>query len=225
MNIQEMHQSFRVLAQEMNMEYSRNILPSEIDELLNLSINEKVREVLASNVGIVYQDRISVQDNPISPISYLRTLYKEISLDYNEEDNTISIHNSDGYDVMFYFTFLLSYKDKLDKFFKCRFIEPDRLQETLNDFCIGASYDFPIVEFVKHNRTSNAESDVFKFYIGNDNKQLGKIKIKYLKNPAKVSYDKNISCDLPIYTHSDIVQTACQKYFNSIGYTNNVVNQ
>ena len=36
MNIQEMHQCFRVLAQEMNMEYSRNILPSEIDELLNL---------------------------------------------------------------------------------------------------------------------------------------------------------------------------------------------
>ena len=220
-----MHQSFRVLAQEMNMEYSRNILPSEIDELLNLSINEKVREVLASNVGIVYQDRISVQDNPISHISYLRTLYREISLDYNEENNTININKSTEYDVMFYFTFLLSYKDKLDKFFKCRFIEPDRLQETLNDFCIGASYDFPIVEFVTHNRISDADSDIFKFYIGDDNKQLGKIKIKYLKNPAKVSYDKSISCDLPIYTHSDIVQTACQKYFNSIGYTNNVVNQ
>lgn len=225
MNIQEMHQSFRVLAQEMNMEYSRNILPSEIDELLNLSINEKVREVLASNVGIVYQDRISVQDNPISPISYLRTLYREISLDYNEENNTISIHNSNGYDVMFYFTFLVSYTDNPNKYFKCRFIEPDRIQETLNDFCIGASYNFPIVEFVKHDRTSETDSDVFTFHIGNDNKTLSKLKIKYLKNPAKVSYDKNISCDLPVYTHSDIVQTACQKYFNSIGYTNNVVNQ
>ena len=70
-----MHQYFRVYGEQMGLELIRNILPEDIDIYLNTAINEKVREALSTSANIQYNDRISVQNNPITPISYIQTLY------------------------------------------------------------------------------------------------------------------------------------------------------
>lgn len=212
MTIQEMHQNFRVFAQQMGMQLVRAILPEEIDVYLNAAINERAREMVSSNVTTPYQDRVSLQDNPISPINYIRTLYKEAHapntsmLDYVFSMESLS-------DVMLYTSFSVKYDN--DKVYGCRFIEPDKVNETLRDFCNGASFEYPIATLYK-NPQGYEVVEVF-----NDKKPIVELIIKYIANPVKVDYFNNVNCDLPEYTHNDIVQLACQKYSISTSSTTN----
>lgn len=209
MTIQEMHQTFRVFAQQMGMQLVRAILPEEIDVYLNAAIIEKIREVVLSNTVTAFSDRVSVQDNSISPINYIRTLYQIEQKSLN--NNTIDLPKA-----MYYTAFSVQYNGN-DKFYGCRLIEPDKLENTLNDYCNGASYDCPIC--IIYNNNGN---NVVRVYSGDKKADL--ILIKYISNPNKVDYNQNVNCDLPEYTHNDIVQLACQKYFISVGSTTHNVN-
>lgn len=209
MTIFEMHQHFRVFAQQMGMQLVRAILPEEIDVYINSAIIDKVKEFVLSNVQTQFADKVSVQDNSISPINYIRTLYKIEQRSLN--NNTINLP-----EAMYYTAFSVQYNGN-DKTYGCRLIEPDKLENTLNDYCNGASYDCPICSI--YNDGSN---NVVRVYSGNKKADL--ILIKYISNPIKVDYNKSISCDLPEYTHNDIVQLACQKYFISVGSTTHNVN-
>lgn len=211
MNIQEMHQAFRVFGQQMGMQLIRAILPEEIDEYLNASIIDKVRELILNNVNETFNDRISVQNNPISPINYLRTLYK--IEEYALNGTIIDLPK----DVMHFTSFAIRYQND-DKSYNCRLIEPDKLENTLNDFCNGASYEYPIC-----TTYHNGSTEVVRVYSGNINPTV--ILIKYISNPVRVSLFDGISCDLPKYTHNEIVQLAVNKYFVSLGSTSHSVNQ
>ena len=204
-----MHQYFRVFAQQMGMQLVRAILPEEIDVYINSAIIDKVKEVVLSNTHTQFNDRVSIQDNPISPINYIRTLYKI-------EEKSIIGNIADLPKAMYYTSFSVQYNND-NKFYGCRLIETDKLENTLNDYCNGASYDYPICSIYNNNN-----KDIIKVYSGN--KKANLISIKYIANPAKVDYNNNISCDLPEYTHNDIVQLACQKYFISVGSTTHNVN-
>lgn len=218
MTIQEMHQTFRVFAQQMGMQLVRAILPEEIDVYLNAAINEKVREVISSNVTTAFNDRIGVQDNPISPINYIRTLYKQKYI-YGTDPVSNIFNLTDNTDIMLYTSISVIYED--DKIYACRLIEPDKVNETLRDFCNGASFDYPIATLYNHPQSG----EVIEIF--NDKKAIKEIVIRYIANPAKVKYDSTnaVDCDLPEYTHNDIVQLACQKYFVSVGSTTHNVNQ
>ena len=211
MNIQEMHQAFRVFGQQMGMQLIRAILPEEIDEYLNASIIDKVRELILNNVNETFSDRISVQNNPISPINYLRTLYK--IEEYALNGIVIDLPK----DAMHFTSFAIRYRND-DKSYNCRLIEPDKLENTLNDFCNGASYEYPIC-----TTYHNGSTEVVRVYSGNINPTV--ILIKYISNPVRVSLFDGISCDLPEYTHNEIVQLAVNKYFVSLGSTSHSVNQ
>lgn len=213
MTIQEMHQTFRVFAQQMGMQLVRAILPEEIDVYLNTAIVEKTREVILSNTITAFADRVSVQDNPISPINYIRTLYKQKEFIINTSGFVFELENIN--DIMLYTSISICYKD--DKIYGCRFIEPDKINETLRDFCNGASFDYPIATL--YNKDEQEVIEIF-----NDNKPIEKLIIRYISNPIKVDYNNNINCDLPEYTHNNIVQLACQKYFISVGSTTHNVN-
>lgn len=214
MTIQEMHQTFRVFAQQMGMQLVRAILPEEIDVYLNSAIIEKVREVVFTNTNVVFNDRISIQDNSISPINYIRTLYKQKELSLTDKSNDVFIREND--DIMFYTYISLVYSGD-DIIYGARLIEPDKLHSTLRDFCNGASFDYPIVSIYNTNG-----QEVIKTFTGG--KEVERLIINYIANPIKVSYKENINCDLPEYTHNDIVQLACQKYFVSVGSTTHDVN-
>lgn len=118
----------------------------------------------------------------------------------------------------------------------CRLIGADVLETTLRDYCNGASKDSPIVclNSVPNISNGSEQSDIksnekIELYINSKQSLISKFNIKYIKVPAKVKYDidinKCINCDLPEYTHYEIVERAVQKYRASIlipSNTNNV---
>lgn len=76
MNIQQMHESFRVIGQQMGMQLVRGILPESIDVYLNNVIVEKTQIDLLNNVKTVLQDNVNMQGSTMSPINLFRSLYR-----------------------------------------------------------------------------------------------------------------------------------------------------
>lgn len=215
MTIQEMHQLFRVVGQQVGMQTIRAILPEEIDVFLNMAINEKIRYVLASNV---INDESKILNNAdISPINYLKTLYQT---EYLDGGGSVAGHNfiettiSDDSKIMFYTSFAIRYEDATIK--NARIIEPDKLYNVISDYCSSPSKEYPIVVI----SPKPAGHALIHIYIGeyDENDVVGTY-VSYIKNPNTVSLEDNIDCDLPNYTHNEIVQLAVQKYFNSVGST------
>lgn len=212
MTIQQMHETFRTIGQQMGMQSIRAILPEEIDVFLNLAINEKVREIVYSNVVNSSQKVIF---NNTSPINALRTLYMNAACSEKVEDETHSFVVQFDNVAMFYTGFTVRYNEDFEedihKYYNCRIIEPDELENTLNDYCNSASDEYPICVYVTGNPSR------ITIYCGS--KTPKSIFCKFIKNPSTVSLDDEIDCDLPKYLHTDIVQLAVQKYFNSVGST------
>ena len=197
MTIKEMHEYFRTLCQKNAMQLVNVVLPEEIDIFINLSIVEKVREILITNSSV---------KNDISVVNSLRNLFvkKEISC----VDNICELGNLKA---MHYVSFIIKYEN--NKEYKCRIIEADKLEDTLNDYCNGASFDYPICSIFV-----NEDEEVCKIY--NGNKAISKTFVNYIKYPNKVSYFDNIDCDVLEYLHGEIVQNAVNKYFTSNGLSN-----
>ena len=169
MTIIEMHQSFRTLCQKNGMQLVNTILPEEIDIFLNLSIVEKVREIVNNNSALIFKDKITNRDNYISPINSLRNLFiKSKLLNGLNKEFILSEINA-----MYFISFVVEYNTKE---YKCRFIEPDRLEDTLRDFCNGASDDYPICSvFV------SGDKQICKIYNGGS--EIKSLTIKYIKYP------------------------------------------
>ena len=164
---------------------------------LNSAVIEKIRQVLGTNVNAQFADKVSIQQNSISPINYVRTLVKEQTLTTNTPSD-IQIMYILGVEVGGY---------------KCRFIEPTEWNNTINDFCNAPSKEYPICTFI---------SDKFKINDGEDVTLSNTLKatLTYVENPNKIG--ENYDCNLPDYTHDEIVQLAVQKYFVSLNNTQKV---
>lgn len=209
MVIAEMHQYFRVLCQKAGMQLVNVILPEEIDAFINLTIVEKVRELITTNATSVFQDKVSNRDGSVTPVNSLRNLYFETELDaYYSNRFDISTLNA-----MYYISFSVKYEDRK---YKCRLIVPEKLEDTLNDYCNGASKDYPICSVF-----NNGEQLICETYGLND---THKLIVKYIKKPNTVSYINNVDCDLLEQYHGEIVQQAVNKYFVSNGLSNQVNN-
>lgn len=212
MNILEMHEMFRVFGQQMGLERVRGILEESIDIYLNAAIQETISNVIKSNVQTVYRDKITIQDNPISPVNGVSTLYKESNFNITSEsglDVNVTIS-----DVLLLYAFSISYPGE-KTYRQCRFIEPDRVDITLDDYCNRASKKYPIITVV--NIDEEIGRYTFRIYTGNTTFQ--NFKVKYIKKPNVVSLENNINCDLPEHSHKDIVEIAVQKYLQSVGST------
>ena len=193
MKVDEMIQAFRVYGQQIGMQKMRNILNEEIYVFLNSAVVEKIRQVLGTNVVAQFPDKVSTQQNSISPINYVRTLIKEHSLTDNTPTN-IQLMYILGVEVGGY---------------KCRFIEPTDWHNTINDFCNAPSEEYPICTFIDN-----------KFKINNGSDATTGAILTYIKYPAIIG--NGVDCDLPEYTHDEIVQLAVQKYFASLNNTQKV---
>ena len=218
--------TFRELGQQMGMQTTRAILIEDIDICLNTAIIEKVRQVIAENVGVVgYRDKILAQGLGISPINALRTLYTSNTIDGGEltgdgtEVNPYQFElNND--DVMLYTGFQVSYNGQT--IYDARIIEPEKLGQTLRDFCNRAAKDAPIV--CVFGDENSITGNVYTGRANPTKPQL--IKYLYIKMPAKVHYDEDdtgacVDCDLPTYLHSEIVMNAVRLYLGSIGAIGN----
>ena len=198
----EMITAFRVYGQQIGMQKMRNILDEEIDVFLNSAVIEKIRQVLGTNVNAQFADKVSIQQNSISPINYVRTLIKTsmLSIKTNmavapEDVNLMYILGVtvDGH--------------------KARFIEPVNIENTINDYCNSPSKEYPIFTFINNS-----------FRVYNNEPIINEVILKYIEYPNKIGRkdDTIIDCNLPEYTHDEIVQLAVQKYFVSLNNTQKV---
>lgn len=200
----------------MGLQLVRAILPESIDTYLNDAIVDTVRKVVLSNSTMQFQDKVTIQNDAISPINAIRTLYKRSEIDLSSEDKLpIHLRTVNLTNVMYFCSFAVSYGD--GRYVKCRFVEPDKVEDTNADYCNRASVAYPIVTMFDDNGI------VIEIQNGTDNKIPKVLLIRYIENPAIVHLDDDenlcIDCNLPDYLHHEIVETAVQKYFSSVGST------
>ena len=230
MDIEEMHVSFRELAQQMGMQTTRAILTEDIDICLNFAIITKARSILYENVQTLYNDKIAPQNAKLSVINGLRTLYskKDFTDSLITGDGTeinpykISVNNNaieNNTKVMLYTGFKVSYDNKI--MHDCRIIENEVLSQTLHDFCNRPTKDAPII-------TTFGNRDQLTVNVFTGVKNVIKpimVRVLYIKEPIEVKFDEdaptnNIDCDMPEYLHKEIVELAVNYYINSVSTSN-----
>lgn len=220
MDISQMHEMFRTVGQQVGMQDVRAILPESIDIFINIAIIEKARSIVMENTKTAFPNRVSVQNNFVSPINALRTLYRRKEITITDITKDVQLSQLDN--VFLYTSFAIRY-DNNDSEYKCRFIDGDKLEETLNDVLNGASWDYPICSMF--NGENNSE--YLKVFINSNSHTPNAIIIKYIANPAVVKFSKNaaecINCDLPDYLHSEIVELAVSKFFKSVTATSQAI--
>lgn len=215
-----MHEMFRTVGQQVGMQDVRAILPESIDIFINIAIIEKARSIVMENTKTAFPNRVSIQNNFVSPINALRTLYRRKEITITDITKDVQLSQLDN--VFLYTSFAIRY-DNNDSEYKCRFIDGDKLEETLNDVLNGASWDYPICSMF--NGENNSE--YLKVFINSNSHTPNAIIIKYIANPAVVKFSKNaaecINCDLPDYLHSEIVELAVSKFFKSVTATSQAI--
>ena len=215
-----MHEMFRTVGQQIGMQDVRAILPESIDIFINIAIIEKARSIVMENTKTAFPNRVSIQNNFVSPINALRTLYRRKEITITDITKDVQLSQLDN--VFLYTSFAIRY-DNNDSEYKCRFIDGDKLADTLNDALNGASWDYPICSMF--NGENNSE--YLKVFINSNSHTPNAIIIKYIANPAVVKLSKNaaecINCDLPDYLHSEIVELAVSKFFKSVTATSQVI--
>ena len=231
-----MHELFRLLGQQMGIERVRGILPHSIDGYLNAAITEITNNLLRVNTqqsGIQSgRYKILPQESLLTPINSVSTLYKEETIVLNslsdDDTNLIGFKSKDK--ILYLYDFVINYEGD-GRFRHCRFIEPNKVEETLDDYLNRASRRYPIITVV----SVDEQKDEYKFevYCG-QSLYIETLKLRYIKVPNTVKYavddEKNlteeaVNCDLPIHLHKDVVELAVQKYFNSVGSTTQKVNK
>lgn len=222
MDISQMHEMFRTVGQQVGMQDVRAILPESIDIFINIAIIEKARSIVMENTKTAFPNRVSIQNNFVSPINALRTLYRRKEITITDITKDVQLSQLDN--VFLYTSFAIRY-DNNDSEYKCRFIDGDKLEETLNDVLNGASWDYPICSMF--NGENNSE--YLKVFINSNSHTPNAIIIKYIANPAVVKFSKNaaecINCDLPDYLHSEIVELAVSKFFKSVTATSQAITE
>lgn len=206
----------------MGLERVRGILPESIDAYLNDACVELAMNTVKANVQTVFRDKVTVQNNPVSAINGVSTLYVETTLPINANSGgSVSAVISD---VMYLTGFSVSADDV--KYYQCRFIEPDKVDITLDDYCSRASLKYPVITLVSANEKTG--DYIFRVFGGKES--LKDLRIKYIKMPNKIQYvdgttTNDVQCDLPEHLHKDVVELAVTKYFNSVGSTSQPVRQ
>lgn len=111
----------------------------------------------------------------------------------------------------------------------CRMIGADVLETTLRDYCNSADKSNPIACLSSFGELQGLDiykdNEQLEIYTNTKGCVIKYLNIKYIKTPNVVKFDtdesKCIHCDLPDYTHYDIVQKAVEKFFISVGATSN----
>lgn len=175
MNIQEMHNTFRTLGQQMGLQLIRGILPESIDVYLNNAIVELTRQELINGVQVNMQIEQTGNVSVMSKVNTFKTLYRTVrySINTSEEvddaysDKVEYVNKNKGYYViniptinsniiidkdeyrinpMMYLQFRVEYSFE-DRGFgiDCRIINADEIANTLRDYCNRVSKNNPIV--------------------------------------------------------------------------------
>ena len=264
MTIRDMHDTFRVLGQQMGLQLVRGILPESIDVYINNVITEKVQQELLLGVRTALQDSVNTQASTMSTINTFRTLYRNVrykitgfdnNFDSDKTDQILRYYNgNNGYHIinipmvnskivgeqispMMFLGFSVEYDNTLrGNPVACRLIGSDVLETTLRDYCNGASKTDPIVSLSSISYINRDPDNLTKYsneqleiFVNTKDCKVQYLNIKYIKTPNVVKFslkdDECVHCDLPDYTHYDIVERAVQKFYVSVGAVTNQTKQ
>lgn len=220
MDIHEMHNMFRTVGQQMGMQKIRAILPESIDVFIHLAEVEKVRAVIATNANTTFRDRVAIQDNSISPINSVKSLYRKgkAVIDSKSEDDDFYVARLDNSNVLYYTSFAVKY-DGVKRVAGARLIEGDKIPDTLSDYCSRASWDYPIVTLYADDN----DNEYLELYTDSDIKIPSEVQFNYIRYPRKVKWNANqsnsVNSELPIGLHNEIIEIAVGKFFKSVGFT------
>lgn len=166
MTIQEMHELFRVLGQQMGMQKVRAIMPESIDNLLNTSIVHCVRQIITSNVTTNFGNIVATQKNKISVINALRTLYteREIDVEYETEEyldennepqtrdiitNPVVVEGFYNFDIFSFIDCNISYDEESPyKYISARLVEPNLIGDVEQDYLLRPTHKYPVATIV-----------------------------------------------------------------------------
>lgn len=218
MDINSMHILFRTIGQQMGIQQVRGILPESIDTFLNVAINEKCRSVLQQNTSAQFKDKLTVQHNLVSPINALSTLYcsdKKTNFYTASDCREVALDSLNASNVFQFISFFVGFANNGTVWHRpCRLIEFDKLYMALSDECSKADNEYPIVSLY----TNTAGKFIGKLFLS-DYTHLDNLVFNYIRQPKKVDLATNTDCDLPDYLHTEIVELAVQKFFQSVGST------
>lgn len=223
MTIGEMHVMFRQLAQQMGMQTIRAILPSEIDACINIAINDVIKKLIAENLGSAGNEQVTIYNARVGQINGLSTLSKRLSLTAPIKSNQRNCYTTYvPLDTVMYITAVEIGYEETNSFYDARVTQAELLGRTLEDYCNAPTYKSPVVVFL--GQVDRVDVEVYSSSTGN-----GLIPTKanavIISKPAVVMYndveEDGVDCDMPDYTHIDIVKVAAEIYLRSVGITSN----
>lgn len=236
MTIREMHELFRVLGQQMGMQKVRGILPESIDVLLYASAVHCVRQIITSNVTTNFGNIVAIQKNKISVINALRTLYVEKEEQIIYSGGAYPIQLSVFYKDLNIFSIIdcmIGYQqeDSPVKYSFSRLIEPNLIDNVLNDYLLRPTNKYPVVTIV--GVEDNYKEEIpggynlgtrIDYNIYADDTKASVLKTSFIRYPGKVHLDekddsKDVNCDLPIHLHHMVVEEAVNLYLQSVHFT------
>lgn len=232
MNVIEMHVMFRELAQQMGMQTVRAILSEDIDTCLNIAVNDYIKKVIADNVKMSGNNKIYIDNAKVGQINALNTLIDKLEFNTINIDEDLNIFTSsvNGDNVFLIMSGSVYYENKFGGY-AARLIDSDYLYQTLNDFCNRATFDYPIISFNGNDDTTqrNIKINIFTDDQSkniNTHKRPLKVILNIIKKPNVITYiddtsEANINCNLPEFTHIDIVKAASELYLRSVVSTSN----
>lgn len=194
MQIQEMHNHFRLRADKLNSQRTRAILPIHIDVLINKAINVLLRNSIEESLG---------DDN-------LDNTYKDIG-DFN---NLIMMNNSQvstsfyggmscksavDPDNMYHLLGYISKSGTTNS--NVRITNPNKVFLVLDDYLSGTKANS--VVGVRSNNT---------VYLFEDGFTIDSVTIRYIKKPTVVNITTNTSCDIVDKLHDKIIDMAVDMY-------------
>lgn len=219
MNIQEMHNTFRTLGQQMGLQLIRGILPESIDVYLNDVIFEATQQELINGVRVAMTDGVNTQASTMTLINSFRTLYKSSSYVIDTDDvdqltkkvnyynpnngfhiinlpivNTaVELSENEHYmNAMQFLGFDVEYENSITgSSIGCRLIGADVLEATLRDYCNGASKDAPIAVLNSHYEDVNY-GEQLRIYTSTPNCKITRLNVKYVKTPNIVKWNMNL---------------------------------
>ena len=223
-----MHVYFRQYAQQMGMQNVRNILPEQIDVLINTKISDVVNKTIKENVNVT-GDRVVADNSKISHINALKPLYIVDDLQISRIENNEVVFNSEDFTIneqlgtvsfeanpeyLFLVGFSLNYintnNNEITRYFPVRLIDDSRLAETLNDFVLRNRATKPIITI--YNDTQHVmylERFINNSNVSNISSSLRgglfpfSLRMSYIAKPAVVKFDTEHDYDDAEYESID----------------------
>lgn len=173
MDISEMHVWFRQYAQQMGMQNVRAILPEQIDLLINTSIDDIVKNIIAENISNT-NDRVVTDNSKLGQINSLRTLYDVVRVEGSNVElrqyvnKPFKINLNDAiYNFLHLIDFSISYEvtdskgdnPQITDLFPVRLIDRAYLSDTLQDFVLAPKLRTPIAVVYNANVVEERDKD------------------------------------------------------------------